>query len=327
MAQKRETSAASQRRTIKANRKKGGGLNTNYLTKMGLHNLIANRSMSFSSISVLTACLLLIGVSFLLVINIQSLVNDVEKQNVVVAFMKDGATDEEISQARIDLNSIENVIQIDFVSKEEGYKEQLAEYGVEEDFFDGIIENPLPDSFRLTLENIDQFDESLAAIKAVKNIQTVRESQEIVDQITTLQKSITAICFVLVIVLIIVSLFIISNTIRITMSNRRIDIQVMKSVGATNMFICWPFMIEGIVIGLMSGLLALAFTFLLQLGQNDALESLFGLFGSTTVKISDVFIYLVISYLVAGIFLGSFGSVVSIRKYLKKEGSEASEIA
>lgn len=327
MAKTKEPKDANQRKSLKAIRKKGGGLNTNYLTKMGFHNLIANRSMSFSSISVLTACLLLIGVSFLLVINIQSLVNDVEKQNVVVAFMKDGATDEEISQARIELNSIENVVQIDFVSKEEAYKEQMKEYGIEEDFFEGIIENPLPDSFRLTLENIDRFDESLAAIKAVNNIQAVRESQEIVDQITTLQKSITAICFVLVIVLIIVSLFIISNTIRITMSNRRIDIQVMKSVGATNMFICWPFMIEGLFIGLFSGLLALAFTFLLQLGQNEALESLFGLFGSTTVKISDVFIYLVISYLVAGVFLGSFGSVISIRKYLKKEGSEANEIA
>ena len=327
MAQKQEKPTSGQRKIMKANRKKGGGLNTNYLTKMGFHNLIANRSMSFSSISVLTACLLLIGVSFLLVINIQSLVNDVERQNVVVAFMKDGATDEEISQARIDLNSINNVVQIEFVSKEEGYKEQLADYGVEEDFFDGIIENPLPDSFRITLENIDQFDDTLAAIKSVSNIQTVRESQEIVDQITTLQKSITAICFVLVIVLIIVSLFIISNTIRITMSNRRIDIQVMKSVGATNIFICWPFMIEGVVIGIVSGLFALLFTFLLQLGQNDALESLFGLFGSTTVKISDVFPYLVVSYMLAGVFLGSFGSVVSIRKYLKKEGSEANALA
>ena len=327
MAKKNENLTANQRKIIKASRKKGGGLNTNYLTRMGLHNLIANRSMSFSSVSVLTACLLLIGVSFLLVINIQSLVNDVEKQNVVVAFMKDGATDEEVSQARIDLNSIDNILQIDFVSKEEAYKEQLAEYGVEEDFFDGIIENPLPDSFRITLENIDLFNESLAAIKAVNNIQAVRESQEIVDQITTLQKSITAICFILVIVLTIVSLFIISNTIRITMTSRKIDIQVMKSVGATNIFICWPFMIEGVVIGLVSGLLALAFTFALQLGQSDALESLFGLFGSTTVRIADVFPYLIISYLVAGIFLGSFGSVLSIRKYLKKEGSEASEMA
>ena len=327
MAKKQAKVTANQKRIIRANRKKGGGLNTNYLTKMGFHNLIANRSMSFSSVSVLTACLLLIGVSFLLVINIQSLVNDVEKQNVVVAFMDDDATDEEISQARIDLNSIDNVIGIDFVSKEEGYKEQLAEYGVEEDFFEGIIENPLPDSFRITLENIDQFDVTLAAIKSVNNIQTVRESQEIVDQITTLQKSITAICFVLVIVLIIVSLFIISNTIRITMSSRRIDIQVMKSVGATNTFICWPFMIEGVFIGVLSGLLALVFTFLLQLGQNDALQSLFGLFGSTTVKISDVMPVLIISYLVAGIFLGSFGSVVSIRRYLKKEGSEAAALA
>lgn len=317
----------SQRRVSKVNRKKGGGLNTGYLTKMGIHNLIANRSMSFSSISVLTACLLLIGVSFLLMLNIQALVNDVEKQNVIVAFMKDDATDEEISQARIDLYAIPNIAQIDYVSKEEAYKQQLADYGIDEDFFEGVIENPLPDSYRITLDSIDFFDQSLASIKAVNNIQTVRESQEIVDQITTLQKSITMICFILVAVLIVVSLFIISNTIRITMSNRKIDIQVMKSVGATNVFICWPFMIEGVFIGLISGLVSLILTFAFQAGQGNAMQSLFGLFGSTTVSFLDTLPVFVIGYLVAGVFLGSFGSVVSIRKYLKKEGSEANELA
>lgn len=327
MADKKRKPAPAQRKVSKVNRKKGGGLNTNYLTKMGMHNLVANRSMTFSSVSVLTACLLLIGVSILLMMNIQALVNGVEKQNVVVAFMKDKASDEEISQARIDLNSIPNVAEIDYVSKEEAYKQQLKDYGIEEDFLDGIIENPLPDSFRITLENIELFNDSLVQIKAVNNIQAVRESQEIVNQITTLQKSATLICLILVVVLIVVSLFIISNTIRITMSNRKIDIQVMKSVGATNVFICWPFMIEGVFIGLISGLISLGLTIALQASQGDALKSLFGLFGSSTVELSSVLPVFIFGYLISGIFLGSFGSVVSIRKYLKKEGSEANDIA
>lgn len=309
------------------NRKKSsGGLNTSYLTKMGFKNLVSNRSMSLSSISVLTVCLLLIGVSFLLLFNMKTLVKDVEKQNVVVAFVKDGIDDAALNKINTDLKAIPNVINVEFVSKEAGYEEQMKEFGLDKELLDGVIQNPLPHSYRITVSNIDDFNTTLDAIKNVENIDTVRESQEIVNQISTLQKSITAICLVIVAVLVVVSLFIIANTIRITMVSRKIDIQVMKSVGATNIFICWPFMIEGIIIGLISGVIALVLTYVVQLTEGDALSSLFGLFGSATVSVSDILPVLIIGYILSGTLLGSFGSVVSIRKYLKKEGSEASLI-
>lgn len=310
----------------KKSAKRGGGLNTNYLTKMGFHNLIVNRSMTLSSVSVLTVCLLLIGMSFLILANIQNLVKDVEKQNVVVAFAKEGVDEAGLNKMNLDFYSIENVENVQFVSKEEGFREQKAEMGIEDDLLNGIIDNPLPDSFRITVSNMETFQTTLAAIKTVQNVDTVQESQEVVNKITLLQKSITAICLVMVVVLIIVSLFIITNTIRITMVGRKIDIQVMKSVGATNTFICWPFMIEGIMIGVVSGVIALILTYLFQVTEGDALNTLFELFGSSIVKVNDVLPVLFLGYMISGIFLGSFGSVVSIRKYLKKEGSEAAEM-
>ncbi|MCM1544537.1 MAG: permease-like cell division protein FtsX [Ruminococcus sp.] len=310
----------------KNGKRKSGGLNTTYLTKMGFHNLVANRSMSLSSISVLTACLLLIGVSLLLVLNIKTLVRDVENQNVVVAFLKEDIDNVAINKVNTDLKAIENVTDVEFVSKEAGYEELMKEFGLETQMLDGVISNPLPHSYRITVSNIDEFNTTLAAIKAVDNIDIVRESQEIVNQISTLQASITAICLVFVAVLAVVSLFIIANTIRITMVSRKIDIQVMKSVGATNTFICWPFMIEGIIIGILSGFIALIFTCIVNHFEGNSLASLFNLFGSSTVAISDILPMLIVCYLVAGIILGSFGSVVSIRKYLKKEGSEANEL-
>ena len=310
----------------KKSARRGGGLNTNYLTKMGFHNLIVNRSMTLSSVSVLTVCLLLIGMSFLILANIQNLVKDVEKQNVVVAFAKEGVDEAGLNKMNIDFYSIENVENVQFVSKEEGFREQKAEMGIEDDLLNGIIDNPLPDSFRITVSNMETFQTTLAAIKAVQNVDTVQESQEVVNKITLLQKSITAIFLVMVVVLIIVSLFIITNTIRITMVGRKIDIQVMKSVGATNTFICWPFMIEGIMIGVVSGVIALILTYLFQVTEGDALNTLFELFGSSIVKVNDVLPVLFLGYMISGIFLGSFGSVVSIRKYLKKEGSEAAEM-
>ena len=191
---------------------------------------------------------------------------------------------------------------------------------------EGVIENPLPNSYRITVSNISEFSTTLAAIEAVENIESVRESQELINQISTLQKSLTFICVIIVVALIIVSLFIIANTIKITMVSRKVDIQVMKSVGATNIFICWPFMVEGISIGLISGLIAMTLTYAFEKIEGNALNSLFSLFGSKVVEVSDYWYFLVIGYCVSGMILGSFGSVVSIRKYLKKEGSEANDI-
>lgn len=310
----------------KKKRRSSGGLNTSYLTKMGVHNLIANRSMSFSSISVLTACLLLIGISFTLLINFASLAKDIEKQNVVIAFVKDGADQETITQVELDLRAIPDVLDVEFVSKEVAYEEQLKDFGVEKDLFDGVIENPLPDSFKISVGNLEEFNATLQLIENVKNVQAVRESQELVNQISTMQAAITALCVFFVVVLVLVSMLIISNTIKITMVSRKIDIQVMKSVGATNLFICWPFMIEGNFIGLISGVIALAFTLAVQQLAGNAMSSLLSMFGSEVVDITAYLPALVVCYLASGVLIGSFGSVISIRKYLNKEGSEANEI-
>lgn len=307
-------------------KKSSGGLNTSYLTKMGAHNMIANRSMSISSISVLTACLMLIGVSVVILLNIHSLVTDVENQNVVVAFVKDGADDVTVEQVRYDLEHIENVTNVEFVPREVAYEEQLAEYGLNEGDLSDHIENPLPDSYRVSVSNLEEFNVTLGKIKAVENVISVRESQELVNQISTLQKSITAICVLIVAVLAAVSMFIISNTIRMAMVSRKIDIQVMKSVGATNTFICWPFMIEGVIIGLISGVLALLFTIGIERVEGEAMQSLLSMFGSQAISLLDYLPVLIASYLVSGIVISSFGTLISIRKYLKKEGSEANEM-
>ena len=307
-------------------KKSSGGLNTSYLTKMGAHNMVANRSMSISSISVLTACLMLIGISVVILLNIHSLVTDVEKQNVVVAFVQDGADDVTVAQVGADLLAIENVEAAEFVSKEVAYKEQLEKFGSSVEELQNHIENPMPDSYRVTVRNLEQFNTTLAQIKAVPNVMHVRESQELVSQISTLQKSITAICIIIVVVLAAVSMFIISNTIRMAMVSRKIDIQVMKSVGATNTFICWPFMIEGIIIGLVSGFLALGLTVAVERFEGEAMHSLLEMFGSQAVSLKEYILILIPSYIISGVVISSVGTLVSIRKYLKKEGSEANEI-
>ncbi len=323
---KKAAETKAEKKQKKANRKRGGGLNTSYLTKMGAHNLVAHRSMSLSSISVLSACLLLIGISMMIIMNIQNLVKDVEKQNVILAFVTDGADDMAVAQVDAQLRSIPDVIDVEFVSKEVAYEEQLREFGVEKDLFKDVIENPLPDSYRISVGNLEQFQVTLQKIKSIENISAVRESQEVVNQITTMQKSITAICVILVAVLGVVSMLIVSNTIKLAMVSRKIDIQVMKSVGATSLFICWPFIIEGIIIGLVSGAISLVLTVIFERFEGGAIMSLLEMFGSKSVPMTEYLPLLSGAYILFGVVISSVGSLVSIRKYLKKEGSEASEI-
>lgn len=323
MAKKENKDVAKETR---ASKKRGGGLNTSYLTKMGAHNLIAHRSMSLSSISVLSACLLLIGISLMIIMNIQNLVKDVEKQNVIIAFVADNADDTSVAQIDSQLRAIPDVINVEFVSKEVAYAEQLEEFGVEKDLFEDVIENPLPDSFRISVGNLEEFQMTLKKIKAIPNVSAVRESQEVVNQITTMQKSITAICVILVVVLGVVSMFIVSNTIKLAMVSRKIDIQVMKSVGATNLFICWPFIIEGIIIGLISGIISLILTVVFERFEGGAIMSLLEMFGSKSVAMDEYLPLLSAAYIIFGVVISSVGSLASIRKYLKKEGSEANEL-
>lgn len=313
---------------VKASNKKqkNGGINVNYLTKMGLKNLISHHSMTLSSVSVLTACLLLIGVSLMILFNIQSMVKQVESQNVVVAFVEKDLDDAATAKVGEDLKNVANVSKVEFVPKEDAFIDQLESYGVEAEAFTDLLDNPLPDCYHVTVSNLENFDITLASIKSVQNISSIRESQELVGQITALQKSVSAICAIIVILLFVVSVFIITNTIKITMVYRKIDIQVMKSVGATNTFVRWPFIVEGVVIGVFSALLALGLTYGVERLEGEALSSFISLFGGGTVSVFDYWPILVVGYICGGLFIGVFGSVVTMAKYLRKEGSEANEI-
>lgn len=311
----------------KERKKAGGGINTNYLTKMGFRNLVSNHSMTLSSVSVLTACLLLIGVSLMILFNIQTMVSQVENQNIVVVFVKDDASESETEKVGRDLKSIKNVLNVEFVSKEDAFTDQLDSFGVEAKSFKDLVDNPLPDSFNVTVGNVETFQSTLVNIKNVANVSSVRESQELVGQITALQTSVSAICAVIVILLLVVSIFIITNTIRITMVSRKVDIEVMKSVGATNRFVRWPFIVEGISIGIISAVFALGLTYLVDYLEGDAFSSLLAVFGGTQSLTTFQKPWVIaLCYVGAGILMGIFGSIVSMAKYLRKEGSEANEL-
>ncbi len=305
-------------------KKKGGG-SLGYLTKEGFKNIWLNRLMSVASISVLLSCLVMMGIAFMLIVNMQEIITNIEDSNVIVAFVDDSADDETVAKVRTDLMKIENVKDCEFVSKEEAFEEQLDALGGDRTLFEGM-DNPLPDSYRVVLNDLTLFDSTLRQIENTDNIQSVREDRELSQQVASIRKTVTYISFGVIIILLIVSLFIISNTIKITMFSRRLEIKIMKSVGATSWFIRWPFMIEGMSLGVISGVLSLGVVWGVYELVARSIGGSFSLFMSSgIVPFKEHALFILVAFLAVGIITGAFGSAVSISKYLKEQEYDPDE--
>lgn len=290
-----------------------------YLTKEGFRNIWHNKLMSIASIAVLMSCMIIIGCAALIFANINTVLDKVDDQNVIVAFIEDNASQEVIDRVGAELQAMPNVSEVSFVSQEEGLA-QMAEEMDLSDYLNGM-ENPLPDSYKITVDDMALFSQTVADIQSVAGIQSVEESSDLAGSLTSVRHAISIVSVVIIVMLLVVSLFIVSNTVRVTMYSRRLEISIMKAVGATRWFIRWPFMIEGMVIGLLAGILSL----LAVWGVYELAVSLFGdlfsslLGGVTLVPFGGMSWKLLLAFVAIGIVTGSVGSAFSMNKYLKEE--------
>ena len=290
-----------------------------YLTKEGFRNVWSNRLMSFASISVLLSCLVMIGIAFMALVNMNSIISNIEDQNVIMAFVDDNADETEIEKVGSDIRNLPNVKDCEFVPKEQSFQEQIANLDAEAELFNGI-ENPLPDAYKVTLTDLEQFDVTVNKIKQVDNVLSVRENKDLANQLTSIRTTVSYVSIGVIIILLVVSLFIISNTVRITMFSRRLEIKIMRSVGATSWFIRWPFMVEGMVLGIISGALALGFVWGIYYLVERSLKTMLAfLLKDGFVSFGSYALYLLAAFVIIGIFAGAFGSAISINKYLKEQ--------
>ena len=291
-----------------------------YLTKEGFRNLKVNKLMSVASITVLFSCLMLIGIAFMMLVNIEAFISNIEDENVIMVYADLDASEYEYISLGNSLSRIENVASIENVDKEAAYKEILEglDSGLR-DYLTGLNENPLPNAYRVTVGDMASFEKVVTEIKQLSYIERVYENSSLANQLEGIRNSVSYISIGMIALLLIVSLFIISNTIKVTMFSRRLEISIMKSVGATNSFIRWPFMVEGIIIGVIAGILATGAVwgvYELALGSFTQMLTSFG--GETQVEFIDYALYLAIAFVGIGMFTGIFGSATSIRKYLKE---------
>ena len=293
-----------------------------YLTKQGLHNLRANRLMSLASIGVLTACLLLTGIAGLFSANVNSLVEYLGDQNETVVYLDQGLSDEQLASVDQTLRSMPGLAAVTYVSQEEvleTYKGYMSEYA---DLFNDFEEdNPFHANYRVVLEDLNQLDEMIAQLEQIDGVYSVSAPTQLSSVFLTIQRAVTYAGWALVAVLALVSVVVISNTIRLTVFARRKEINIMKYVGATNGFIRWPFFVEGTSVGLISGLLAAGLVigaYALVVNKVGAMSGFWGpILGSCLLSVGQVCPIVLGAFLIFGVIIGSIGTATSIRKYLE----------
>ncbi|MEG2038278.1 MAG: permease-like cell division protein FtsX [Oscillospiraceae bacterium] len=300
------------------------GSSLSYLIKEGWRNVYANRLMSFASIGVLMACLMLIGSAVLLSMNVNSMVGFAESQNEVVVFLDDDVSAEEAEKIELDLKKITNVKNVTFVSKEEALEEQKTVWKEAGALLEGIDdgENFLPDSFRLKLKDLSILAETTAQIEKLPGVEEISAPVEVAGVLTELQSSIFLISAIIIGILAAVSVVIISNTIKITIYNRRREINIMKFCGATNVFITLPFVVEGIIIGILAATMAFlgvwcGYSYAISWMSGSTTTSWLGDALKQVVQFKTVALPLGLAFLGGGSGIGAIGSLIFIRKHLK----------
>ena len=289
-----------------------------YLTKQGLHNLRANRLMSLASIGVLTACLLLTGIAGLFSANVNSLVEYLGDQNETVVYLDQGLSDEELASVDQTLRSMPGLAAVTYVSQEEvleTYKGYMSEYA---DLFNDFEEdNPFHANYRVVLEDLNQLDEMIAQLEQIDGVYSVSAPTQLSSVFLTIQRAVTYAGWALVAVLALVSVVVISNTIRLTVFARRKEINIMKYVGATNGFIRWPFVYEGLLLGTLSAAVAFGLQWLLYLAVAKGIASSDSLQILHIVPFRDIWYIVALVFLAAGILVGVGGSLTAIRRFLR----------
>ena len=287
-----------------------------YLIREGFRSIKTHGFMSFASVTIITACLIIMGCITLLSLNIDSLIGDLEQQNEVVAFVDESIVDEAQAAAlQPSVLGVENVLSADFVSRNSAMNSFMSKY--DDRLMEGIDETVFRHRFVIHLVDISQMADTKAQLEAIPGIAKVNAHIEYANRFVRVRNIVSVVSLVLTVILVFVSFFIMSNTIKLTTYGRREEIAIMKMVGATNSFIRTPFVIEGLILGLLGGLFGfLAVWGIYSVLNSSLLDTLTGSFISL-VPFRNVMLPMLATYLGVGILIGVFGGVNAIRNYLK----------
>ena len=290
--------------------------NFKFFIKEGAGNMFSHGFMSFAAVGVTVACLLIMGTFTLVAYNANINLQDLQKENAVVAFVDESLTDDEATALQSRLAAIPGVADCTFVSRQEARDEYVAQYN-EDDLYSDLDPSIFRHRYVMHLTDLNRMGQVVQSLESVEGIAKVRADQDISNGFITVRNIAGVISIALIAILLLVSVFIISNTIKLTTFDRRDEIAIMKMVGATNGFIRWPFVYEGLLLGLFSAVIA----FGLQWGLYAAVAQ--GIANSDSLQILNVvpftriWQFVALVFLGTGILVGVGGSLTAIRRFLR----------
>ena len=289
--------------------------NIGYLLKEGFRGIFLHGFMSFAAICVTVACLVIVGSFSILAYNLDIMVEELNQTSEILAYVDSELSDAEARSIGTKINMLDNVLQATFVSREEALADFIADHDGDS-AFSGDQAQDLRHRFVVTLEDNSLMEQTDAMLKDIPGVAKTSAAYELAEGFTTIQQVLHMVSYAVIAVLLVVSLLIISNTVKLAMYDRKDEIAIMKMVGATNGFIRLPFVVEGFTLGMIGAALAFGLEWViydqmvLKIGAVDSLQ----LF--TFVPFQELLYPMLTVFGAAGLFVGIVGSWTSIRKFM-----------
>ena len=290
--------------------------NIGYLIKEGIRGIFLHGFMSFAAVCVTVACLLIVGSFSCLVYNVNLMVEDLNKTNEVLVYVDETLSDADAKSVGTKINRLDNIQQAKFVSREEALENFIADHEDESESFTGLVAEDLRHRFVVTLEDNNLMEQTLEALWLIPGVVNITASLEMAEGFATLQSVLQIASVAVISVLLVVSLLIISNTVKLAMYDRRDEIAIMKMVGATNGFIRLPFVVEGFLLGMMGAAIAFGLEWVLYDALILKIEEVDTLKLFAFVPFDELLVPMVATFGFAGLFVGIVGSWTSIRKFM-----------
>ena len=290
--------------------------NFGYFFHEGINNMFSHGFMTFATIGITVACLLIMGTFTLVAVNADANLKDLEASNEILAYVDDSYTAAEAKGIEKDLEKLDNVASATYISKEQAMEDFSANYP-EEELFQDLDPEILRDRYSIKVKDLELQGQTVREIDDVPGIAKVKAYEEVASGFIAIRNVATVVCVALIVILFVVSVFITSNTIKLTTIDRREEIAIMRMVGATNGFIRWPFVYEGFLLGLLSAAIA----FGLQWGLYAAVAE--GVGNGDTLQLIRILSFkelwkpVALTFVGAGIVIGVGGSLSAIRKFLQ----------
>ena len=289
--------------------------NIGYLLKEGFRGIFLHGFMSFAAICVTVACLVIVGSFSILAYNLDIMVQDLNKTSEILVYIDSSLSEAEARSIGTKINLLDNVLQATFISREEALKDFVSDHD-DDTAFSGVQAEDLRHRYVVSLEDNTKMKQTEEQLKQLPGVVKTNAAYELAEGFTTIQSVLHIVSFAVIAVLLVVSLLIISNTVKLAMYDRRDEIAIMKMVGATNGFIRLPFVVEGFSLGMLGAVLAFGLEWvgydamIAKISTVDALQ-LFNF-----VPFQELLLPMVATFIAAGMFVGIVGSWTSIRKFM-----------